>query len=511
MSVPSFDWRRVLVYTHRWLGICGMTLFVSWFVSGIVLMYAGMPALSPAERLHRMRPLDLSAATLSPHDVARASGVTPDRVHVAMLHDRPVYRFSGRGGLMTVFADDGERVDRLTGDSVMSIVAGFAPEHAASLKYDRELSEPDQWTLQSRRLMPLHRVALGDGLGTTVYVSDRTAEPMMKTTRRSRRLAYAGAVLHWLYFTPIRRHGTLWLQSVLWLSIIGCGLCLTGLTWGIWRWSTGARYRLRGGPSATPYAGLMRWHHYAGLVFGLTTFTWIFSGALSLEPWNWHPSNSATAEQRLAVSGGALSLHRVTLDRLRSGVDALKGEFAPNEIEIRQFQGEPILLAFRPPADAATGNLAESRLVSAIDPESGVFSRFDQDRLLDAARAALPGVSVSETVWLEQYDSYYYGRHGSRPLPVLRLRFDDPRETWLYLDPRRGEIVLREERLTRINRWLYHGLHSLDFPFLYARRPLWDVIVITLSLGGIGLSVTTIAQSWRRLKRHGRRLRTFLP
>ena len=35
-----FDWRRVLIYTHRWLGIAGGVLFLSWFLSGIVMMYA---------------------------------------------------------------------------------------------------------------------------------------------------------------------------------------------------------------------------------------------------------------------------------------------------------------------------------------------------------------------------------------------------------------------------------------------------------------------------------------
>ena len=47
MSALWLDWRRVLVYTHRWLGILGSLLFLAWFVSGIVLMYAGMPTLSP--------------------------------------------------------------------------------------------------------------------------------------------------------------------------------------------------------------------------------------------------------------------------------------------------------------------------------------------------------------------------------------------------------------------------------------------------------------------------------
>ena len=119
----------------------------------------------------------------------------------------------------------------------------------------------------------------------------------------------------------------------------------------------------------------------------------------------------------------------------------------------------------------------------------------------------MPGTAVDDAVWLEEYDAYYYDRNGARLLPVLRVRYDDPSRTWLYLDPQRGVIVRKEERLSRVNRWLYHGLHSLDFPFLYTRRPLWDVVVILLSLGGITLSVTSLTQGWRRLRRHGRRLR----
>ena len=47
------DWRRWLVYTHRWLGIVGGVLFVAWFFSGVVMMYARMPGLANEERLAR--------------------------------------------------------------------------------------------------------------------------------------------------------------------------------------------------------------------------------------------------------------------------------------------------------------------------------------------------------------------------------------------------------------------------------------------------------------------------
>jgi hypothetical protein len=88
----------------------------------------------------------------------------------------------------------------------------------------------------------------------------------------------------------------------------------------------------------------------------------------------------------------------------------------------------------------------------------------------------------------------------------LRVRFADANHTWLYFDPRRGALVQKEERGSRIERWLYHGFHSLDFPFLYYRRPLWDVVMIALSVGGIVLSATTLLPGWRRLRRHARRL-----
>ena len=44
---------RVLVYTHRWLGIAGCLLFIGWFISGVVMMYARMPGLASEERLGR--------------------------------------------------------------------------------------------------------------------------------------------------------------------------------------------------------------------------------------------------------------------------------------------------------------------------------------------------------------------------------------------------------------------------------------------------------------------------
>jgi hypothetical protein len=71
---------------------------------------------------------------------------------------------------------------------------------------------------------------------------------------------------------------------------------------------------------------------------------------------------------------------------------------------------------------------------------------------------------------------------------------------------RRGCISIRSAagsssdraRSVRLRRWLYQGFHSLDFPFLYYKRPLWDIVVIALSIGGTVLSLTTMLPAWRR-------------
>ena len=496
VRLPRFAVRRVLIYTHRWLGIAGGLLFIAWFGSGLVMMYERLPRLSPEERLARLPALDLSNLAASPVDAAQSIGFRPDRLRVGMLGQRPVYRFARGGEWSAAFADDGRLLKGLTAEQAMMLARQFSPEFADSARYDTHLADADQWTLAVRALTPVHRITLGDSDDTYLYVSDRSGEVVMKTTSWGRIWGYLGSVLHWLYFTPFRRHSALWINSVIALSIAGCLLSLSGLIWGIWRLSLTTRYRVKGEPARSPYAGLMRWHHYAGLIFGLTTFTWMLSGCLSLDPWSWHPGATPTREQTEAVAGGPLRLELLTPERIRLAADAIASSADSPAAHPRAGPG-----AFLSPVQAL-----EHLAVSAVEPERGTFTRFADNDVLAAARAAMPDSAVEDAEWIEEYDDYYYSRDRALPLPVLRLRFDDPQRTWLYVDPYRGLILRKEERLTRLNRWLYHGLHNLDFRFLYYRRPLWDIVVIVLLIGGIVLSASSMVQAWHRLRRHTRRL-----
>jgi hypothetical protein len=107
---------------------------------------------------------------------------------------------------------------------------------------------------------------------------------------------------------------------------------------------------------------------------------------------------------------------------------------------------------------------------------------------------------------LDQYDRYYLDRRRRRPLPVLLAELNEAEHTRYYIDPRTARVVGNYSANNWMSRWLYHGLHSLDFPWLYNYRPLWDIVVITFMAGGTALCVTSLILAWRVLGRKLTRL-----
>ena len=278
------DWRKVLIYSHRWLGIVLGLVFVVWCLSGIVLMYYGVPHLTAGERLMRMPPLDLSSVRVTPAEAAVHANGDPFRLRISMMGDRPVYRINtGRvfGRWTLVYADTGEPIEPLDADSARVWLADFLDVDPASLRYEALLEGPDNFTrlpaMQTH--MPMHRFALDDRAGTEYYVSARSGEAVMKADTVGRILGISGYIVHTLFFF---RQQSWWSSTLYWLSWIGLVMVLTGVVVGVWRYGLKARFRHKGVRSHSPYKGWMKWHHYAGLIFGGVMVTWVFSGLVSL-------------------------------------------------------------------------------------------------------------------------------------------------------------------------------------------------------------------------------------
>ncbi len=480
---------RLLIFLHRWLGIAACLFFFTWFASGIVMMYAEMPQLSERERLAALPILDHRATVSAAKAIELAEVEGVSSIKLTSLFDRPAWRIrDSRGAWVTVFADDGDVRDTFQYEEAQASAAPFQTTKARP-RLVETLDGPDQWTLEGdfRGLRPLYKASLDDPARTELYISSSTGEVLLRSTARTRAVAWVGAIPHWLYFTAIRRHGPFWSQLVIWLSAVGSFVALFGLIVGIWRFSPLKKYFAQGGkPSRSPYAGMMHWHHWAGLIFGIFTFTWVFSGMLSMQPSFYSTTGSSpTAAQAGEFSGPPLDTHSYDA----TPAQLIAAHPAVREIQLRQVEGRPYYLIVQ-----------AGRNTQLVDGAGRPISPFSNDFLLAAARRAVPGGKIIEQTQLDDYDAYYYDRDNVLPLPALRLKFDDPAQSWLYVDPARGAIVERYERSGRVERWLYHGFHSLDFPFLFRSRPAWDIVVIALSLGGIALSITGIVIGYRRLR-----------
>lgn len=95
----------------------------------------------------------------------------------------------------------------------------------------------DQWTVTAslNPFRPLHRVALHDGAGTELYISDVTSQVVRDSDCRERFWNWLGSTIHWIYPVQLRQHTELWVQVIIWLSLIGIVSILSGIWIGVMR------------------------------------------------------------------------------------------------------------------------------------------------------------------------------------------------------------------------------------------------------------------------------------
>jgi hypothetical protein len=355
-----------------------------------------------------------------------------------------------------------------------------------------ENTAEDQWTVSEKfeDLRPMRKYSWPNG--EQVYVSTVTGGVEQYTTRASRMGAYFGAIPHWLYFTPLRKRASVWARIVIWASGLGTIAALFGITIGISVYSRSKRYSHEGAPSSLPYTGQKRWHSILGLIFGLLACSWAFSGMLSMDPfptWQGETWDSTGARLAEALRSGKLQLADFT-EGPREALARLGSDFRVKELELDLFGGEPVYLGI--------GERNQTRIV----PFRGqVAVEFDRNKIIDLIGKAAQPYKLAEVRLVTKYEAYYLDRHHQRPLPVIFVRLSDDENSTYYIDPKTARIIQSYNSSARWNRWLYHGLHSMDFPWLYSHRPIWDLVVLILLTGGGALCVTSLVLAWRVLRR----------
>ena len=266
---------RALTFVHRWLGVPFSLLFAMWFASGIVMHFVPFPALTEAERIAGLAPVDFARVLRGPRDAVAASGIADAaRVRLVQRSDGPVYLVSGGSRTAALRADD----VRPAAVPSASLALAIAVDQARRRGLDAAdaavagLAAYDQWTVAGSfdRHRPLWRIALNDGAGTELYVSSATGEIVQDTSRRARRWNYAGSIAHWIYPTILRRRTAAWTKTVWAISLVASFTALAGSVLGVLRLAPTRPF--------TPYRGWHALHHVLGLICATFVLSWIVSG-----------------------------------------------------------------------------------------------------------------------------------------------------------------------------------------------------------------------------------------
>lgn len=441
------------------------------------MMYWDYPEVSDSDRLTRAQAIDASRIRISPQEAfARLGAAQPaGAVRLLMFDGRPVYRFGFGGDERLIHADDGTEITEFPPDLLLRVASSWTGRPARDARLEGVINTEDQWTVSGafRALRPLWKYSWPGG--EEVYVSETAGQVAQYTTRASRLGAYFGAIPHWLYFTPLRKNGLLWSRIVIAASALATIAALFGLVVGVWMYA----------PSrGVPYRGQKRLHMILGLFFGIIACTWTFSGMLSMEPFPIEADDQPYAAEIARALRGV----RPPLEAFAplSPQQALTG-FPAKQLDLTSFAGEPVYLATEAPG--------QSRIIPV---QGAPAAAFDWNRIAGLVLGAAP---IAEERRLNQYDAYYLDRRRRTPLPVLLVRIRDSGNTRYYIDPRTARIVGGYTSGSWMSRWLYHGLHSINFPWLYNYRPAWDLVVLALLAGGVALSITAVILTWQVLRR----------
>jgi uncharacterized iron-regulated membrane protein len=468
-----------MVVLHRYLGVAVGLLMVMWFASGIVMMYVGFPRVTEEKRARTLEPIAWQGCCrfpqrLAPDDAQVLATQVENVAGVPVMRLRP----AARAG----FALDLQRgaVIRIDAEAAREIALDAAPRiigRSATVVAAEEI-QSDQWTLgRLGRERPLYRIVFDDPEHTNIYVSGSNAQVVLWMTATERFWSWLGAIPHWLYFAKLRSNVVLWTEIVIWTSVLGTFLTVLGLYLGITQFKARARF--------SPYRGWLYWHHIVGLVFGVATLTFVVSGLISMNPWGFLEDERPGGEQ------AQLEGRRLKWGELRTSLDALRAK--PEVAGAVSLVAAPFAERLYWIATRQDGT------VTRLDAEGNIAPISESD-LVEAGKRIAGDTEIAEQALIGEEDAYYFQQGERLVLPAYRVVLKDEDSTRYYVDPRSGALLQRADATARWYRWLFDGFHRIDFTASLRARPTWDIIVLTLMLGGLASTVTGFYLAIRRIR-----------
>lgn len=479
MSAIGRGINRWLVWFHRWAGVALCLLVAAWFVSGAILHFVPYPALERSEQLKRSDALDLSRVRIAPEAALARMPADVTELRLVSVAGRPIYIGAAPSETRArIAADTGELLPSFGAAIAQSVAEHFAGSAASRVTGPLDY---DQWMVHQRfnPFRPMFRVRMANPERADLYVSAATGEVVQRTTLTERLWNWPGAVLHWTYFTPLRRNWSAWNQTVWWLSLIALLSATVGLWLGVDRLIAN---RSAGRAGLSPFRGWMRWHHVMGLFAGLIVFGWMLSGWLSMDHGRLFSMGKATTLEVTRLRGLPLAAVAAA-----ASLETVQGVGVAKAISFHALGSQPFL-AVENGGDAGSHVLW---LTSAQSVES-----LSDTVLLTAVRIVWSDAAPVR----DRFDDLYrLAEH--LPLTARGFLAGGEEASRIYVDSNSGDILAVMNRGRRAYAWVYYALHTLNFPGLLS-HPLTRIATELLLLaGGLASGVTGIVLAFRRVRR----------
>lgn len=481
--------KKALFTLHQATGAILSLMFVIWFLSGIVLIFDGYPHASREDRF-------LSLETFTKSDFERIQpfpdSIKGSGIYIEKHEGKPVYRLpAGKRAQKVYDAASHEYLASFSEKICRKQAESFTGSKTVKTKKINELDQWIPWSYYSS-LLPVYKFYLDDEFHTVIYVSSKTGSIIQHTERKNRWLARVGAIPHWIYFKSLRAKIKTWESVIIWLSVIGIFVSLTGIIAGILRLKKRKQWKENG---ITPYKKFwFKWHHLTGFFFGLFVFTFILSGLFSVVdlPKRTAPKNEIFTPQKQWNKSVEIINHTdyqsLQLYRVLGKKEGVR------KLEMEVSMGKPAWWVYYDNYQVPE--------IYLIDNDS-VYkkSEFTLGEINKRAKQVFPKKDFKIDI-LREYNNYYQ-ESGMKhhPLPVYRIQWDISSRDIIYFDPLTGEAIASFNRNKKIHRWLYQGLHKFNIRLLKQHEWLRKLLLIVLSIGGLAVSVTGVVLGWKWIKR----------
>lgn len=471
---------------HRILGTLLSVVFLMWFLTGMVMLFHGsFPSADKTTKLDLLSQTEEEFPALD--SLTRGESFT--HMNLSRYIGRTTFEFSTADSVF-VCTPAGVRVSqKIKAEELDKICQRWC---AAPVAQCDTLHDLNQWVPfgSYREELPILKYTFQDAEKHHLYVGSSTGHVLQFTTREQRVWAWLGPIPHWIYFTWLRSDRDLWMQTVSWMSGIGCLMVLSGMWTGVTVW---IRTRKKQQKKFSPYKKKWyHWHYVTGVVFGLFCLSYCFSGMMSLVklPPAFISHATLDFDPKKTIDDTAAQLYMLDYRKVL--------ESQPEAVQLtwNHLGRIPFYTVLR--KDGSTVNYdARSTSLKELNLSENEITEVVKDAYLQH------GIEIDSKAETQNHQELYYSRvkgTGKDVLPVVKVSVNDADNGVFYINPSNGSVRY-VDTTGRWSYWLYRGLHKLRVPGIMEFEWLRIFLSLLILAGGTAVSASGVVLGCRYLFR----------